>query len=291
MAAGACPGCERAPAPVGAWLRTSSLRSFLGTTALLASLAVGLVGVAPAQEKPSGQDGTLVVRYHDDKLTVRAKDAATPDVLEQLARSTGASIHGAQPAVPRISADFDNVPLVEGLDRLLGKNSFNLVYGRDGLREIRLLGTGPAVSVKAAPAQPEDVPQPATLLAVALMLPLRNHPPIPVSGILEHALGTKAATFDQLVRAALHDGSPEVRDAAAKLCIQTVEADPSITHGVQNAVAGMDDQQLTTAAQRLGSANVEQFVRAIATSAHEEDLRSRATAVLERLRARPASGG
>jgi hypothetical protein len=53
----------------------------------------------------------------------------------------------------------------------------------------------------------------------------------------------------------------------------------------------MGDQQLITAARRLGGPNVEQFMRAIATDAHEQDLRSRATAVLERLRAQPPAGG
>ncbi len=265
------------------------------TIALLGSLAVGLAGAARADEKPPGSAAPLVVRYHDDKLTVRAKDAATADVLQELARSTGATIQGAQPTIPRINADFENVPLVEGLDRLFGKNSFNLVYGRHGLREIQLLGSGPAVSVQAAPAQPEPLPPEMALLAGSVMLPLRNHPPIPISGILAHALGADVATFDQLLRTALHDESSEVRNAAAKTCIETVEGDPSVLQAFQNAVGGMDDQTLAGAAQRLGGPNIEQFMRAIASNAHEQDLRSRAAAVLMRLHAQPGmaptSGG
>jgi len=267
----------------------------LWTMAVVGSLLAGLAGTVQAAEKPAGASAPLVVRYHDEKLTVRATDAATADVLQELARSTGASIQGAQPTMPHISADFENVPLVEGLSRLFGKNSFNVVYGRHGLREIRLLGSGPAVSVHAKPAEPEELPPSATMLAGTLMLPLRNHSPIPISGILAHALGTNAATFDQLVKAALHDENSQVRDAAAKVCIQTVEADPTLTQSVQNAVGGMDDQALTVAAQHLGGPNVEEFVHAIATNANEPDIRSRAAAVVERLhsqaKAPPASGG
>ena len=267
----------------------------LWTMAVVGSLLAGLAGTVQAAEKPAGASAPLVVRYHDEKLTVRATNAATADVLQELARSTGASIQGAQPTMPHISADFENVPLVEGLSRLFGKNSFNVVYGRHGLREIRLLGSGPAVSVHAKPAEPEELPPSATMLAGTLMLPLRNHSPIPISGILAHALGTNAATFDQLVKAALHDENSQVRDAAAKVCIQTVEADPTLTQSVQNAVGGMDDQALTVAAQHLGGPNVEEFVRAIATNANEPDIRSRAAAVVERLhsqaKAPPASGG
>jgi len=235
-----------------------------------------------------------VVRYHDDKLTVRAKDVATTDVLQELARSTGASIQGAQPTAPRINSDFENMPLVEGLGRLFGKDSFNLVYGRRGFRKIHLLGAGPAISVQTAPASPEPLPPQVALLASSLMLPLRNHPPIPVSGALARALGSDTAIFDQLVQTALHDKSFEVREAAAKACIQTVEGDASVLQAFQNAVGGMDDQSLAGAAQRLGGPNVEQLVRSIAANAHEPNLRARAATVLERLHApagvAPASG-
>jgi hypothetical protein len=265
----------------------SSRRRSFRTIALLGSLVMGLASAGQAEEKPPGSATPLVVRYHDDKLTVRAKDAATADVLQELARSTGASIQGAQPTIPRINADFENVPLVEGLGRLFGKDSFNLTYGRHGLREIRLLGSGPAVSVPAAPAQPEPLPPAVAQLAGSVMLPLRNHSPVPISGVLAHALGASSATFDQLVQAALHDKSSEVRDAAAKACIQTVEGDTSVLQAFQNAVGGMDDQSLAGAAQRLGGPNVEQFVRSIAANAHEPDLRARAATVLERLHAQP----
>ncbi len=144
----------------------------------------------------------------------------------------------------------------------------------------------------AKPAEPEELPPSATMLAATFMLPLRNHSPIPISGILAHALGTSAATFDQLVKAALHDQDPQVRAAAAKVCIQTIEADPTLTQSVQNAVGGMDDQALTVAAQHLGGPNVEEFVHAIATNANEPDIRSRAASVVERLHTQgTASGG
>src|SRR5262245_4501032 len=149
----------------------SSGRRSLRTIALLGSLAIGLASAGRAEDKPSASPPPLVVRYHDDKLTVRAKDVATTDVLQELARSTGASIQGAQPTAPRINADFENVPLVEGLGRLFGKDSFNLVYGRRGLREIHLLGAGPAISVQTAPASPEPLPPQVALLASSLMLP------------------------------------------------------------------------------------------------------------------------
>jgi len=255
------------------------------------TLMVGLTGAVRAEEKSAGAAPPLVVRYHDERLTVRAANAATADVLQELARSTGASIQGAQPTMPHISADFENVPLVEGLSRLFGKDSFNVVYGRHGLREIRLLGSGPAVSVHAKPAEPEELPPSATMLAGTLMLPLRNHSPIPISGILAHALGTNAATFDQLVKAALHNENSQVRDAAAKVCIQTIEADPTLIQSVQNAVGGMDDHALTVAAQHLGGPNIEQFVRAIATNANEPDIRTRAASVVEHLHGQGTASG
>src|SRR5262249_61945471 len=89
------------------------------------TLVVGLTGAVRAQDKPAGAAAPLVVRYHDERLTVRATNAPTADVLQELARSTGASIQGAQPTMPHISADFENVPPAERLSHLLGKDSSN----------------------------------------------------------------------------------------------------------------------------------------------------------------------
>src|SRR5262245_18329263 len=154
-----------------------------------------------------------------------------------------------------------------------------------------VVGLTGAVRAEDKPAEVEELPPSATMLAGTLMLPLRNHSPVPISGILAQALGTSAATFDQLVKAALHDENSQVRDAAAKVCIQTIEADPTLTQSVQSVVGGMDDQALTVAAQHLGGPNVEQFVRAIATNANEPDIRSRAAAVIEQLHSQGKAAG
>lgn len=262
---------------------------------LLAGLVLGRTGVVRAEERAPDPDGALSIHYRDDRLTVRANDVATTEVLEQLARSTGASIQGAQPDAPRISAEFEDVPLADALQRLLGKNSFNLVYGRNGLREIQLLGSGPALSVQPPPARVDSLPPSLAMLPGTLVLPFRNHPPVPVSGVLAQALGTKAATFDQLVPTAFHHENPQVRDAATKVCIQTIEAEPELKLAVEGALGGIDDQLLATVAQRLGGPNVEQFVGAISAHAREPAMRSHAAEVLERLRGQPkvppTSGG
>ena len=79
--------------------------------------------------------------YRSDRLSVRLEKVPLEEVLAELGRVSGAEIHGA-PREPRaITAQFDDVPLLEALFRLIGDQNFMLSYGEgDRLRTIELFG-------------------------------------------------------------------------------------------------------------------------------------------------------
>ena len=82
-----------------------------------------------------------VVAYDADRVTVHAERVALGDVVREIGRQSGAEILG-QVRKPRdLSLDFDRVPLVDALARLLREQNFTVRYGPEGkLRAIDLLG-------------------------------------------------------------------------------------------------------------------------------------------------------
>ena len=79
-----------------------------------------------------------VVAYDADRVTVHAELA---NVVREIGRQSGAEILG-QVRKPRdLSLDFERVPLVDALARLLREQNFTVRYGPEGkLRAIDLLG-------------------------------------------------------------------------------------------------------------------------------------------------------
>jgi hypothetical protein len=96
---------------------------------------------------------TCVVTYDADRVTVHAKRVALADVVREIGRQSGAEIVGHVGKPRDVSQEFDGVPLVDALVRLLGEQNFTLRYGPEGkLRMITLLGE-PLVVAAAQPAQ------------------------------------------------------------------------------------------------------------------------------------------
>jgi hypothetical protein len=98
---------------------------------------------------------TCVVTYDADRVTVHAKRVALADVVREIGRQSGAEIVGHVRKPRDVSQEFDGVPLVDALVRLLEEQNFTLRYGPDGkLRTIALLGEPLAVAA-AQPTQAE----------------------------------------------------------------------------------------------------------------------------------------
>lgn len=102
---------------------------------------------------------TCVVTYDADRVTVHAKRVPLAAVVREIGRQSGAEVVG-QVRKPRdVSQEFDEVPLVDALARLLKEQNFTLRYGPEGkLRTIALLG-GP-VALAAAQTTQGDASSP-----------------------------------------------------------------------------------------------------------------------------------
>ena len=93
------------------------------------------------------------VAYDDGRLTMHVEKVPLADVVREIGRQTGAEIVGEVRKPREVTRQFDRVPLVDALARLLGEQNFTLRYGSEGkLRTISLLGEPLAAAAQTTPA-------------------------------------------------------------------------------------------------------------------------------------------
>ena len=231
-----------------------------------------------------------VLKYQNDRLSVRLVEAPLEQVMADLGQASGADVFGTLGQRRDVSAEFDDVPLVEALQRLLGDQNFVLEYGRgDRLRAIKLVG-GPLAPIKIAvtSAPVPNVAPPTSGVprardpggAVAM---LDGHSAIPISGRLAQALGTNAATLRQLFDAAAHNADATVRAEAMRAFMRGLDAEPAFRELVLRALNTLDDFTLTQMLYGLAGQHAVEMAAEIAAHAHGSELRSRAHGILLRL--------
>ena len=262
------------------------LRSGMAAVGVIAITLACFAGSARTAAEPSRS----VLKYRNDRLSVRLVEVPLDEIMADLGQASGADVYGGVRQPRDVSAEFDDVPLVEALQRLLGDQNFVLEYGRgDRLRVIKLLG-GPQALIKmvAAPAPPPDQP-PATSEvpwprdpggAVAI---LDGHPAVPISGRLAQALGTDAATFRQLFDAAAHNEDAAVRSEAMRAFMRGLDAEPEFRELVLRGLNTLDDFTLTQLLNGLAGSRATEIAAEIAAHAHSSELRSRARGIVLRL--------
>jgi len=233
-----------------------------------------------------------VVRYHDDRLSVRLEKVPLEDVLDEIARATGAEVRGAPSDLHDVTATFDDEPLPEALHRLLGDQNFMLRYAEaDRLRTIQLFGVQQAHEAGEAspaagsargrsPAAGSKIPQ----SLVAAMSALEHHPPVRVSGSLASAIGSDSATFPQLFDAAMHQSDTNVRNEAFKVSLNAFETEPQLRATVLTALGGTDEVALGQVLRGIAGPRAEELANQIASEAQTVELRTKALSVLHRLR-------
>jgi len=273
------------------WLKPSSRAARLGAVwrGPVAALAL-LAGLAVTLAQGSEGDAERVVRYANDQLTVRLARAPVGEVLDEIGRTSGAEIRG-QPNPREVSAEFEDVPLPDALHRLLGNQNFTLKYGEKGrLVAIDLLG-GPATapaSITPAGARPSSTTMP-TPPPQNLQEALRRHPPVPVTGALATALGTNAASVDQLLNTVLHHDDAGVRQEALRATLNAVESDAALRGSLLATVNTIDDAALGASLRGIAGDRAEELMAQVATQARASELRVKASSVLQQLRAQASA--
>ncbi len=223
-----------------------------------------------------------LIRYSNDALTVRLSGVPNSEILEELARQSGAEIRGQVREPREVTADFKSVPLPEALARLLGEQNFALVYRKGGrLKAVRLLGDdlAGAPTTTTLPATPA-APFPGSLAEL-----IDRHPPVPVAGQLADALGAQSATLRQLLDLSLHHGDPAVRAEAVRTGIAAVEAEPTLRTAVIGELSNADSAFLSALLRASASEQAEDVAMQVLRDSRAAEIRVKALSVLQRLRA------
>jgi len=246
-------------------------------------LALALLAAVLAASAGRSDEGApeRVIRYERDLLTVRLTSVPVTDVLDELGRQAGAQIRGQVRDLRAVSVEFEAVPLADALHRLLGDQNFALVYGHEGrLKSVRLLG-GPQTAAAPAAAPPASQPPgPPDLMDV-----FAKHPPIPVAGHLSEALGGQSATLLQLFDLSVHHADATVRAEAARIFIGTIDTDPALRTSVVAQLNALNDVTLGALFRNLAGDHAQEVAMQILSTARTGELRSKASVVLQQLRA------
>jgi len=243
----------------------------------LAALAVALA--APGAWSDEGTP-ERVIRYERDTLTVHVTNVPVTDVLDALGQQAGAQIRGQVREPRQLSVEFEAVPLADALHRLLGDQNFALVYGNQGrLKSVRLLG-GPQTAA-AGPAPPTTQPRVPT----SVMDAFAKFPRIPVTGQLSQAVGSSEASLIQLADLGVHHADATVRAQAAGMVVGAIEADPNLRAIVLEQLGSIEDGRLSDMLRNVAGDHAEEVATLLLSNARTAEMRARASALLQRLRA------
>ena len=255
------------------WVRPRR-RAAAGATALLGLALAGRSGRAAEETPPR------VIRYDNDVLTVHLNDVPVAEVLQEVARQSGAEVRGQVREPHDVTASFDAVPLPEALSRLLGDQAFALVYDKSGhLKAVRLLGSD-AVLAKAAPAAPpQRAPFPGDLPAL-----IDRHPPVPVSGPVADAIRSESVSLWRLLDLSLHHPDPTVRAEALRTGVAAIEADRELYVAVIGELDNADSALLASLLSSAAGDNAQEVAAQVLQDARSAQLRLKASSVSQRLR-------
>ena len=245
---------------------------------------------AKEAEKPAAKPPT--VRYRDDKVSVDLDEAPVDAVLQALAKESGAELVGSTRAEHPLTMSFEDVPLKEALERLVGAQNFTLKYDEHGkLRAIELRG-GPEAKKPGKPAEPttnyaEDTSNPKHR---AFFKPFDRRDTIPISGDLKKRIGKDEVGWDFLGNTAIGDQDPRIRQAAVHALMKALDQDPEMKDQVLASLNAMSTEEIASFARERMFYRAEDVIRNVMRETTDEAVRSRARDVLRELRQNPFKG-
>jgi hypothetical protein len=232
-----------------------------------------------------------VVHYRADKVSVDLRDAALPAVLAALAKEAGAELIGEPRSGETLTLAFEDVPIAEALERLVGAQNFTLKYEEGGrLRAIELRGGQEAGRRPGAPADDPAAGDATPPKWMAFYKAFDRRDLVPVPGNLRKALGRDEAGWDYLGNSAIAAADPRVRRETVRAIMRTLDADPDMKAQVLGALSAMSPEELAAFARKSAFYRAEDLVRNVMRETTDPDVRSRAREVLHELRRHPFKG-
>ena len=225
------------------------------------------------------------IRYEGDQLTVHVVSMPIGEVLAELGRQTHATVRGNLIEGGPVTADFDRVPLPEALDRLFGRQTFALIYGKDGRpRTIQLLGSSseapvPSVPIDGAGPTIEDADAVARLFNQPQLVHLEPR--------VASALGAESLSVRQLFDLGYQGVDGNARASALAAAIAAVERDETLRSTWVEALRTLDETAFAVLLRRLAGAHAEEFAATLSARAKTPAIRHKVAAVAQNLRLKP----
>jgi hypothetical protein len=244
--------------------------------------------VTPAASPADGAAEPVAVRATATGLSIRAEHAPLEEVLREIAAETGMEVQGGLRSDPEVTVDFEAASFPEAFRRILGDQSFVLIYGSAGRpRAVPLLGSRARTwatggGAGAAGARPDGDAPAADSSANAPPMPgsIHRHP---VDGRLARALGSSTGSFNELIEIAAKTDDLALRRDALARGIGILDAEPELRGAILATVRQSSTDQLArylvfAAGPRAGS-----VAAAIAEVVGEGEPRERANAVVRQI--------
>jgi len=241
-------------------------------------LAVAATAALASTTPPDpATDADAGLQFEHGRLSARLERVPLDQVLTALKRETGMTVTGVPRDWRQVTKQFDDLPLPEAVDRLVGEQNFVLWYDREGRpKRLELLG----VPQPAPTHDPSATPNTAAVLTV-----LARHGAVNVAGELAKAVGgARQATLPQLLFA-MRKPEPSVRAQAQNLVLDAIERDPALLATLRSA----DVDQLARLLRGLAGDQSEAFVSFLSTRSTDPALRAKAAQVVRQLHALDAS--
>lgn len=250
-------------------------------------LAAGAVAAEPATY-PAGREPSSPrdISLRGDKLTVRVTDVQVEEILQAITAPGKAEIRGAVKGPRAVTIDFADVPLQEGIARLLGEQNFVLTYREDGsLRAVTLLGGPMEASTEARIVKnaPTTTTQPPPLTAADVL-----QRSVPVTGKLRQFIGQPTATMQQLMDISMRQEDAALRLEAVRAGMHAIDNAPDLRASVVKSLEGTDDAVLTSLLRNMAQDRANEIVAQMAAASRTPEIRTRGLQLLRTLNGPPA---
>lgn len=146
---------------------------------------------------------------------------------------------------------------------------------------VKLLG-GPQLA--SVPTTPPPLPAAPAAPAASLVELVTDHAPIAVEGRLADAVGAKTASLAELLDLGLHHEDPIVRAQALRADVAALADDPALRSAALAELNRLDDGALRALLRGAASGHAEELVPQILTQARADELRVKASWLLQQLR-------
>lgn len=97
----------------------------------------------------NGNDGRIQLDFRNNALSAHIEDAPLPAVIAEIKEEQNIWVKGMQRLPQReYSVEFENIPLTEGLERILSPINHCLVFDSDGALEGIVILSSPSASTR-----------------------------------------------------------------------------------------------------------------------------------------------